>query len=184
MADYLWREAALSQASYNFGFISQTHLLARMAALRLMCAPDDPTKAFAKHILQMEEWTDQDEWIVSENRPDEQQRDKSERRESVVEGGDYDFDAILRFMPASSTGLSHWIFHRSDPDPFPSVPHGHYKGQKQPKLDAYLGYIYNGAAQTGRESRKKIISLWNDPKFRAFASQAAGRLPPSLRRQK
>ena len=51
MADYLWREAALSQASYNFGFISQTHLLARMAALRLMCAPDDPTKAFAKHAL-------------------------------------------------------------------------------------------------------------------------------------
>jgi hypothetical protein len=79
---------------------------------------------------------------------------------------------MLQFTPGALTGLTQWVFHQSDPDYFPSVPHGHYQGKKQPKLDAYLGWIYDGSRQTGREPRAKIIALWNDQKFRDFARTA------------
>jgi hypothetical protein len=178
MADYLSKDAALSyfefsQASYYFGLISHTHLLDRMAALRLMCAPDDPSKAFVEHILRTEEWTTEDEWVVTENRPEASRPDRPGRKESIVEPEhDDDLGPLLRFIPAGSTGLSRWEFNQYDRDYFPSIPHGHYKGRKQPKLDAYLGWIYRGSVQVGRESRSKIISLWNDDKFRDFARTA------------
>lgn len=67
--------------------------------------------------------------------------------------------------------LRDWVFHQADDDYFPSIPHGHYLGKKQPKLDPYLGWIYDGSTQKNRLSRKDIIQLWNDKKFRDFAKK-------------
>ena len=67
---------------------------------------------------------------------------------------------------------SKWKFTIGDPDPFPSIPHGHLESNKKIKLDCYLGYTYdtkNSNKKLARESRDFIIKLWNDIKFRDFA---------------
>lgn len=65
-----------------------------------------------------------------------------------------------------------WIFYKGDPDPYPSVPHGHGTLDERRKLDAYLGYIYIGGIVDGRLTKTETINLWNDDKFRRFAQDA------------
>ena len=68
-----------------------------------------------------------------------------------------------------------WLFHQSDDDFFPSVPHGHLKTKPQVKLDAYRGYTYDtgkGNQALARERRDFIVGLWRDAKFRVFALRA------------
>ena len=176
MADYLIREATiayfeLSQASYYYGLISQTHWLDRLAALRLMSAPDDPTRSFVDQLLRMEEWETADEW-PDEDREPQADLGAAERQEGRIERRQDEFGWLVQFIPAGSTGLSHWVFNQYDHDFFPSIPHGHYQGRRWPKLDAYLGWTYVRSKQDKREPRKKIIALWNDDKFRDFARDA------------
>ena len=66
-----------------------------------------------------------------------------------------------------------WEFIIGDPDPNPSVPHGHLVQRKKIKLDAYRGYIYGDNKNLKkRETKEFIASLWNDEKFRCFAHNA------------
>jgi hypothetical protein len=65
-----------------------------------------------------------------------------------------------------------WKFTLGDPDPFPSIPHGHLKSNNKIKLDSYLGFTFNTANNNQplkRETKEYIASLWNDEKFREFA---------------
>lgn len=67
-----------------------------------------------------------------------------------------------------------WEFTIGDPDPFPSIPHGHLKSKRMIKLDSYLGYTFdtsNGNKLLKRETKKYIASLWNQHKFRDFATK-------------
>jgi hypothetical protein len=67
---------------------------------------------------------------------------------------------------------SPWEFTIGDPDPFPSVPHGHLQSNIKIKLDSYLGYTYDTSScnqMLKRESRQFIITLWNSQKYRDFA---------------
>ena len=175
MPDHLTNEAAfdyleLSQASYYFGLIPETHWFDRLAALRLMCAPDDPTRSFADHFLRMKEQEASHEW-PEEDRERESGSGRAEPQESRIEPQD-DFPWLVQFIPAGATGLTQWVFNQYDHDYHPSVPHGHYQGHPWPKLDAYLGWTYNKTRQGKREPRKKIVALWNDNKFRDFARDA------------
>ena len=68
--------------------------------------------------------------------------------------------------------LKGWEFHRADDDFFPSIPHGHEYGRKQPKLDVYLGWVYKKDEQIHRVDRASIVNLWNDRDFRDFARVA------------
>jgi hypothetical protein len=66
-----------------------------------------------------------------------------------------------------------WIFHQTDEDHRPTIPHGHSTHGKDWTLDPYCGYIYDGEGRhliTGmREPRWLTISLWNDEEFRQRA---------------
>lgn len=65
-----------------------------------------------------------------------------------------------------------WGFTLGDPDPFPSIPHGHLKSNNKIKLDSYLGFTFNTANNNQplkRETKAYIASLWNDEKFRELA---------------
>jgi hypothetical protein len=73
---------------------------------------------------------------------------------------------------AKVNGFSAWHFNQYDPDFFPSVPHGHFNEREARKLDAYLGWIYEGTKQVDREKRRLIIELWNNEEFRRFAATA------------
>lgn len=86
--------------------------------------------------------------------------------------------AVLHFVvPAAGHRLKRtWEFHKTDPDPYPSVPHGHErKGSRTSehiKLDAYRGWIFDRGNRVDREPRRAVESLWNDAAFRRFAAEA------------
>lgn len=80
----------------------------------------------------------------------------------------------VQFIPGGAIGhLKRWEFIKGDPDPLPSVPHGHDEGRPFPKLDPYLGWIHASTKQTnGRLSQDDTRALWNHDGFRDFASAA------------
>ena len=80
----------------------------------------------------------------------------------------------LQFIPGGVIShLQRWRFIKGDPDPMPSVPHGHDEGRSFPKLDPYLGYIHASTTQIAeRLSQDDTRALWNDDRFRDFASAA------------
>ncbi|GEL69176.1 hypothetical protein MVI01_09600 [Myxococcus virescens] len=80
----------------------------------------------------------------------------------------------LQLIPSGTIGhLSRWEFIKGDPDPHPSVPHGHDQGRTFPKLDPYLGWIHVSTTKRGgRLSKNDTRALWNDERFRDFASAA------------
>ena len=81
----------------------------------------------------------------------------------------------IALVPNQATGLQDWHFIMSDPDPHPSVPHGHLRTNHNRKLDAYLGWMVDDkGAVKGRVSREQIIALWNDDTFRQFAQKILG----------
>lgn len=76
---------------------------------------------------------------------------------------------------SSVNGMNKWEFHAYDADPFPSVPHGHWKDKGKFKLNPYSGRAYdthNDEDTRKRLSRSERIALWNDAKFRRFALNA------------
>jgi hypothetical protein len=82
---------------------------------------------------------------------------------------------VLEFVVQNINGMSRWYFRKTDPDHFPSVPHGHDDNMDWPVCDPYTGRVYDGKRnelQNRRLSRKTRIALWKDAKFRAFALTA------------
>lgn len=72
--------------------------------------------------------------------------------------------------------LGVWIFTKSDPDSYPSVPHGHYKSQnkKWPKLNPYTGRVFKEKHQedkSNRLSKKQMKTIWQDEKFKSFCRE-------------
>ena len=66
-----------------------------------------------------------------------------------------------------------WYFTGSDPDFYPSVPHGHFQcaTRKWPKLNPYTGRVFSAKRQedTGmRLKRTEMRQIWQDHKFRDF----------------
>lgn len=72
--------------------------------------------------------------------------------------------------------LGIWVFTKSDPDSYPSVPHGHYRNQnrKWPKLNPYTGRVFKAKHQedtSSRLSKKQMRTIWQDEKFRSFCRE-------------
>ena len=66
-----------------------------------------------------------------------------------------------------------WYFTKSDPDSYPSTPHGHLNNPKNawPKLNPYTGRVFKTKNQEDtsmRLSKPQMKKLWNDHKFRSF----------------
>lgn len=66
-----------------------------------------------------------------------------------------------------------WYFTKSDPDPYPSTPHGHLNSPDRvwPKLNPYTGRAFSYKHQEDlslRLSKCKMQQLWRDQKFRSF----------------
>jgi hypothetical protein len=165
-SDYL----RLSLTSFEIGLIGATHLFARLDALRQLADPQDGAAAYASQLLQERE---EDE-IADERLPEETAAFwRSERTGPLKSQGPYidprESTIALKIVSGTLTG---WVFHQGDDDFFPSVPHGHWQGKNQPKLDAYLGWIYRKTQQIDRIGRDAIIMLWNDRAFRDFARAA------------
>lgn len=73
---------------------------------------------------------------------------------------------VLEFI-----ALNVWHFTGSDPDSYPSVPHGHYRDANRPwpKLNPYVGRVFTAKhVEDPRErlSNKKMRDLWTNSGFR------------------
>jgi hypothetical protein len=161
---------SLSVASHQIGHLSRDQLISRLLALRSMCQPSDAAVRQIQGFIEREpEMAAEDEWPDGEPVVFEREVPAADRPTSSTNDDD---DVVLHFIPGPGTGLSSWVFHPFDVDYFPSVPHGHFQGKPHPKLDAYLGWVYQGSRQIRRETRARIISLWNDSGFRNMAQAA------------
>jgi hypothetical protein len=69
--------------------------------------------------------------------------------------------------------LGKWLFTRSDPDPYPSTPHGHLHDANRPwpKLNPYTGRVFKAKHQedpTLRLTKHEMRRLWRTEAFRDF----------------
>lgn len=158
-SDYL----RLTLLSFDLGIIGRTHFEARLNLLRTVASSQFGAVQYA---------TD----LVGESAGEVEfpQFGDGERGNSssgpIVTSGPH-FDATNNSIAFKITGgtLNNWEFHQADDDFFPSIPHGHEHGRKQPKLDVYLGWVYNKDDKVRRIDRASIVMLWNDRGFRDFA---------------
>lgn len=72
--------------------------------------------------------------------------------------------------------LGVWVFTKSDPDPYPSIPHGHYQSKNRawPKLNPYTGRVFSSKHQedpSQRLSKSDMKNVWRDEKFRSFCRE-------------
>jgi hypothetical protein len=66
-----------------------------------------------------------------------------------------------------------WYFTGSDPDSYPSVPHGHFQNanNKWPKLNPYTGRVFSNKNIEDNSSlltKRDMQTLWRDVDFRNF----------------
>ena len=69
--------------------------------------------------------------------------------------------------------LGNWYFTRSDPDPYPAIPHGHLQSADRswPKLNPYTGRVFKAKHQEElslRLSKQKMRELWKAEAFRNY----------------
>jgi hypothetical protein len=163
---------ATSQVSLAWGVLSWGEYLLRLRFVRDSGEPGTTEVRVATDTLQEHDFDGEDDWPCDEPTPSSPQDGQGKSELSISDGRRPFEPPILAFIAAGSTGLHQWRFHQGDPDPFPSVPHGHSQSDARKKLHAYRGWIHREDRQIGREPRWKIIALWNDEKFRSFASAA------------
>lgn len=60
-----------------------------------------------------------------------------------------------------------WIWHKTDADEFPSVPHLHMKSNDRYVLNVYTGDFHNKNTKriTQRISKKKLKKVWTEDNF-------------------
>jgi hypothetical protein len=175
MMKYLNQTAAsvymgLCRESLYIGLIGIDTFLTRIGALRQMCDPESQIWHYANSLLNSEDWGEDVLWHY-EDESDNKGGEEIHPDDSLGETR-FEDPEIFLFMPTSSTGLQDWEFHKGDPDPQPSVPHGHRYIKDMQKLDPYLGYVSSKGKEINRVSRESIVKLWNLKKFRDFALEA------------
>lgn len=160
---------ATSLVALSLGVLSWDQYLLRLQFVRQNAASDSLQADTVRQILGSQEFEAEEEWPLGEREQTAVVGDSSSGTQDSLPPDD---DTTMLHFIAENIGLSNWLFHKGDDDFFPSIPHGHVISGRQRKLDAYRGWIYQKDTQVDREPRGKIVALWNDEKFRAFASAA------------
>jgi len=154
----------LTLFAFDSGLIGSVEFEARLNTLRALAGHQGGAALYAEELIG--DAIEDDEW--GEVEP------LASRDESPLQTGEAgrpywdDADHSIAFRMVAGP-LQSWEFHQADDDYFPSIPHGHEHGRKQPKLDVYLGWVYHKAKQVRRIERSAIVELWNDRDFRDFA---------------
>lgn len=171
--DYLTEESSrtfytTTMIQFWHGLLSEVELTERLFVLGDLC---DPRNELLSRVLPSNgiDDTRPTEWIDNQHRVSKPKGHMIRRKRSSTKTS----DMAVQFLTKINGILgSKWEFHPYDDDFFPSVPHGHLQKNKTIKLDSYLGYTFDTSkdnCRLKRESRKFIILLWNDDKFRDMA---------------
>ena len=152
----------ISELSHALGVIDSTHFKARLAYLRELVSDDVASGDAPDAVEVVERGWDSSSSISETAHPDLRSR---------TDGPNSDW---LHFvLGRGRVGKAEWVFWKGDPDPHPSVPHGHWNGYSFPKLDPYLGWIHDSPISiSSRMTRDQTRELWNDDRFRDFVSAA------------
>ena len=75
------------------------------------------------------------------------------------------------YIPSYTIDGEKWEFNKGDKDPFPSVPHGHSKENRQKKLDVAKGIIYYNGKIIKRLRKDELNKLKNDKAFIKLAEE-------------
>lgn len=149
----------LAEIHYSFGFINRNELEERyLVALWLSDEKDiDPRMDISE-----EDTSDQ------EDQNEECNEDELTPRVNPSANHDDEWTEFLC--------LNKWVFTKSDPDDYPSVPHGHYESQnrKWPKLNPYTGKVFvakNQEDKSRKLNKKQMKIIWSEAKFRAFCRE-------------
>jgi hypothetical protein len=127
----------------------------------------DPVAQYARRVLAASDEDIQNDWQLGECDGGISGKDARLAAETPPANSEH-----RSFFMTSVPQMEEWIFHPFDSDFRPSVPHGHWRGAPNPKLDVYLGWVYRNSQQIRREPRRNIIALWNDKDFRGFARKS------------
>jgi hypothetical protein len=163
---------ATSQVALAHRVLSWDQYLLRLRFVKDTAEKHTLEARAAADILEAIESGSDDEWPTGQPQQQASSEAPKESEVSITDGRAPFEPPLLRLVVAGDTGLHQWDFHQYDDDFFPSIPHGHLRQDRMKKLDVYRGWIYRDDRQVGREPRWKIVALWNDEKFRTFASVA------------
>jgi hypothetical protein len=167
---------AAIRTSHFYALTGPTETFERLVALRFLCSPNSTVTKQIDVTLELQHWEAIDPWAEERQEPPTPEHGaKTLIRpfpSKLLPPPEDDEEPYYYLIPGAATGLSDWQFRPYDNDPYPSVPHGHWKGQSVPKLDPYQGWIYERTKQLRREVRWKLVRLWNDKTFRSFAQVA------------
>ncbi len=110
--------------------------------------------------------------------PEEARHDDSVGSDSLVSTVSEGNGACSKNDEIQIEFLNHgiWVFTKSDPDSYPSVPHGHHTRQNNrwPKLNPYTGRVLKQKHQEdigNRLSKRQMRSMWQDEKFKSFCRE-------------
>ena len=100
--------------------------------------------------------------------PDGEPEHSEDEHAQVVGSGKVDQPDWIELL-----ALGKWLFTKSDPDAYPSTPHGHLHSatREWPKLNPYTGRVFKQKHQedtTLRLSKTEMQRLWRDHAFRDF----------------
>ena len=128
--------------------------------------------------LDVAHWLADDNIGIADPRLPESIEDEVKRETTASE---ISLISIIKQSPDSTDWIeflfeNKWYFTKSDPDPFPSTPHGHLDNPNQvwPKLSPYTGRVFKAKNQEDtsmRLSKPQMKKLWNDQKFRSFCRE-------------
>lgn len=118
---------------------------------------------------------DGSEGITESNNLDGSEREKNQ--DSVIakiDSGKSNVENDESWLEFLCLGV--WVFTKSDQDPYPSIPHGHFKSQnkKWPKLNPYTGRVFKSKHQEDKSQRlekKEMRDVWTDEKFKSFCRE-------------
>jgi len=150
--------AVLAEVSFAVGLIDFSEFNERMKVARWL-ADDDP-------------------FTVDPREPDRNEDDEpvTARSDSHWEGEPIQVASAQEGIASGQLELvvlGRWLFTRSDPDPYPSTPHGHLHNANRPwpKLNPYTGRAFKAMHQEDsrlRLRRKEMRELWQSEAFCDF----------------
>ncbi|MCZ8036256.1 MAG: hypothetical protein O9288_16025 [Novosphingobium sp.] len=173
---YLKRSAAadylnLTRAALWLEQISPHQFLCRLVCLKSMSKPGSPEHSHVATILRAEGWIDDDDWPDQQHTTHRSDNDGSPAGNWVEDFSQRDVspeDPIYIHFVAAVAG-SRWRFIVGDPDPWPSVPHGHGWDDDRWKIDPYRGDTFFQGKPKDRVSRSELVAFWNNDRFRDYA---------------
>lgn len=132
-----------------------------------------------KERLSVAHWLSASDKFITDPREPSQHGQDEARQDQIFEALN---EPEVRIVPTGDPAsedwfhlvlLNKWYFTRSDPDSYPSTPHGHLQNAERawPKLNPYTGRVFKAKHQEDtscRLTKHEMQTIWRAAAFRDF----------------